>query len=105
MVKDLPTSAGDMGSIPDPGRSLMSWTTGPQLLSLCIRAWEPQLLSPRAAATKAHTPWSPCSATGEANCTERLMIATREQLQLSAAREKPEQRQRPSRAQNNKNKM
>ena len=39
----------DMGSIPDPGRSHMPWTNQvrvPQLLRLCSRAWEPQLLKP-----------------------------------------------------------
>ena len=38
-----------MGSIPDPGRSHMPWTNQvrvPQLLRLCSRAWEPQLLKP-----------------------------------------------------------
>ena len=28
-----------------------------QLLRLCSRAWEPQLWSPRARVTEAHTPW------------------------------------------------
>ena len=40
MVKNLPATAGDMGSIPDPGRFLTLWGTGtdvPQLLSLCFR--------------------------------------------------------------------
>ena len=40
MVKNLPATAGDMGSIPGPGRFLMLWGTGtdvPQLLSLCFR--------------------------------------------------------------------
>jgi len=36
-----------------------------QQLSLCSRAWEPQLLSPCAAATEACTSWSLCSTTRE----------------------------------------
>ena len=36
-----------------------------QLLSLCSRAWEPQLLSPCAATTEARTSWSLCSTTRE----------------------------------------
>ena len=49
MVKNLPANAGDMGSIPDPGRSHISWSNYahvPQLLSLCPRARGLQLLSP-----------------------------------------------------------
>ena len=49
MVKNLPASAGDMGSIPDPGRSHIPQSNVarvPQLLSLCSRAQEPQLLKP-----------------------------------------------------------
>ena len=48
MVKNLCSSAEDKGSIPDQGRSHMSWTNWvpptPQLLSLCSRVQEPQLL-------------------------------------------------------------
>ena len=49
MGNNLPASAGDIGSIPDPGRSHMprgSSACEPQLLGLCSRAWEPQLLKP-----------------------------------------------------------
>ena len=49
MVKNLPASAGDMGLIPDPGGSVMAQSKQahtPQLLSLCSRAWKPQLLKP-----------------------------------------------------------
>ena len=48
VVKNLPTNAGDTGSISDPGRSHMlrsNCARAPQLLSLCSRAWEPQLLT------------------------------------------------------------
>ena len=47
--KNLPASAGDMGSSPGPGRSHMPWGNRarvPQLLSLRSRALEPQLLKP-----------------------------------------------------------
>ena len=59
VVKTPPANAGDTGSIPGPGRSHMpqsNWARVPQLLSLCSRAHEPQLLSPRAATTEAHVP-------------------------------------------------
>ena len=47
MVKSPSANAGDMGSIPDPGRSLMprsNQTDAPHLLSVCSRACEAQLL-------------------------------------------------------------
>ena len=56
MVKNPPAKAGDVGSIPDLGRSLHAT----RQLSVCTTATEPvlkslgpQLLSPRAVATKA----------------------------------------------------
>ena len=45
--KNLPASAGDMASIPGPGRFHMQWSN---------QAREPQPLSPHAAATEAHEP-------------------------------------------------
>ena len=51
VVENLPANAGDVGSIPGPGRSHVLWSNearAPQLLSLRSRAREPQLLSPRA---------------------------------------------------------
>ena len=59
MVKNPLANAGDMGSIPDPGRSHMLWSNSardPQLLSLCSRAHEPQLLSLRATTTETCAP-------------------------------------------------
>ena len=59
VVKNLPANAGDMGSSPGPGRSHMpqsNWARASQLLSLCSRAREPQLLSLRATTTEARTP-------------------------------------------------
>ena len=59
VVKNLPANAGDTGSSPGPGRSHMPRSNKacvPQLLSLCSRAREPQLLSLRATTTEAHVP-------------------------------------------------
>ena len=47
VVKSLPANAGDASSIPGPRRSHMPRSNkafAPQLLSLCPRAWKPQLL-------------------------------------------------------------
>ena len=59
VVKNPPSNAGDTGSIPGPGRSHITWSIQgrvPQLLSLCSRACEPQLLSPRGTTTEARAP-------------------------------------------------
>ena len=59
MVKNLPANAGDRGLSPGPGRSHMPRINEAhvlQLLSLCSRAREPQLLSPRATTTEARAP-------------------------------------------------
>ena len=59
VVKNPPANAGDTGSIPGPGRSYMPRSNkarARQLLSLCSRAHEPQLLSPRATTTEACIP-------------------------------------------------
>ena len=48
VVKNLPASAGDRGSIPDLGRSHMLQNNKacvPQLLCLCSRTQGPQVLS------------------------------------------------------------
>ena len=50
VVENPPVNAGDMGSSPGLGRSHMPRSNkahAPQLLSLCSRAREPQLLTPR----------------------------------------------------------
>ena len=59
MVENLPANAGDTGLSPGLGGSYMprsNWARAPQLLSLCSRAREPQLLSPRAATAEARAP-------------------------------------------------
>ena len=43
--ENLPVSAGDMASVPGPGRSHMPWGS---------QAWEPQLLSPHALESVLH---------------------------------------------------
>ena len=65
VVKNLPTSAGYMNSIPDLGSSHMLWNNEvhTQLLSLCSRVQDPQPLSPHVAPTEACRPQNPCSAT------------------------------------------
>ena len=75
VVKNPPANAGDTGSFPGPGRSqhaMEQLDHAPQLLSLCSRAWEPHLLSPRVAAREACTPWSPSSARREASAVRSL---------------------------------
>ena len=62
VVKNLPASGGDTGSILGLGTSHMPQgyqARVPQLLSVCSRAWGPQLLSPHAAATEAWVPLEP----------------------------------------------
>ena len=57
MVNNPSANAEDMASISGPGGSHMprsNLARGPQLLSLCSRAWKPKLMSARAATTKAH---------------------------------------------------
>ena len=59
VVKNPPANAGHMGSSPGPGRSHMprsNEASAPQLLSLCSRACEPQLLRPRATTTEVRAP-------------------------------------------------
>ena len=56
VVKDLPANAGDMGSVPHLGRSHMPVLLAPQLLSLCSKAQERQLLNPHTIATKTCVP-------------------------------------------------
>ena len=59
VVKNLPANAGDTGSVPDQGRSHMLRSNKahvPQLLSLCSRTLELQLLSPWTATTEPCVP-------------------------------------------------
>ena len=59
VAKNPPPNAGDVGLIPDLRKSHMPQSNSahePQLLSLCSKAWEPQLLSPRATTTETQAP-------------------------------------------------
>ena len=58
MGKNLPASAGDMDSIPDMGGS---HTLLEQLVSLCSRVWEPQLLSLHALEPQFHNNRNLCN--------------------------------------------
>ena len=118
-VKNPPANAGDTGSIPDPGRSHMlwsSWVCGPQLLSLHRRApgattteptfhncWNLNALGLNACALQEKpvlcNKRSPCSATREARALqqERPVLykrspcsATRKLSQWEASAPQPE---------------
>ena len=81
VVKKPPADAGDMGLMPDPGRSYMPWSHWDhvqQLLSLCSGAWVLQLLSPCTATTEARTPQSLRSIIREATSTRSLRTKTGE---------------------------
>ena len=59
MVRNPAANAEDVGLIPGLGRSHVAWSNEarvPQLLNLCSRAQELQLLHPCAAATEACEP-------------------------------------------------
>ena len=59
VVKNLPANAGNMDLIPGRGRFHMLQSNQvhvPQLMSLCSRVQELQLLSPCAVTAKAHAP-------------------------------------------------
>ena len=89
VIKNLPASVEAKGSIPDPGRSHVTWSNSapaPQLLSQRSRAQESQLWSPRTATAETHRPWSPCS-TREAPTMRSPHTVTREYLPLAATGE------------------
>ena len=100
-VKSPPAIAGDMGLIPGLGRSHIlqsNQAREPQLLSLCPRDQEPQLMGPHASTTEVHVPWSLCPAIREATAVRSQRIAAGEQPPLSATREVSMQQRRPSTA-------
>ena len=88
VVKNLPSNAGDVGSIPGWGTKI---PYASQQLSLCAATIEPVLQRLGAAPTEARGPWSPFSATTEATAIRSLYIATTDRPLLTAAREKPVQ--------------
>ena len=75
-------NAGDAGSVPDPGRSHMLLSIvacEPQLLNVCPRAWELQILKPGALKPVLHSK--------KATAVRSLCTATREQPPLTTTRE------------------
>ena len=94
VVKNSPATVGGMGLIPGLGRFHMSRSSEarvPQLLILCSRAQETQLLSPHTATPEAGKLQSLCPTTRE---------ATTMRSPCSTTREKSMQRRRPSTAKN-----
>ena len=99
VVKNLPANAGDAGSNPGPGRSHMlrnNKARAPQLLRLCSRAYEPQLLSPRATTTEAHMPRA-CALQREATAVHTVTKSSPRSPQLEKALA---QQRRPNAAKN-----
>ena len=98
VVENPPANAGYTGSSPGPGRSHRPQSNkarAPQILSLCSRAREPQLLSPHAATTEARTPrahapdkGSPRTATKSSPCSPQLEKARAQQWRPNAAKNK-----------------
>ena len=86
--KNPPANAGDIGLIPDLGRSYRlrgSKCYVPQLLSLCSRAWEPELPKPLHPLASDPPPEKPLQ--GE---------AWQQQLEtLAPTREKPKSNENP----------
>ena len=95
VVKNLHANAGNMGSIPDPGRSVMprgNWTHAPQRLSLCPGACEPQLLSLRVL--------EPVLCNKRSHGNEKLAHGQQRGAPSSPQSEKAHGATRPSRAKN-----
>ena len=72
-IKNLPTNAGDMGSIPGPARFHMLWNSKPLWHNYGAHALEPMLCNKRS------------------HCSEKPMHCNEEQPLLAATREKPVQ--------------
>ena len=98
-VKNLPANTGNTGAIPDLGRSQRSWSNwacAPQLFSLCSRVrelptrhkyWSLRALEPKLLNKRSHH--------NEKTCT-----ANRDMPLMSATREGPHSKRRPSTAKN-----
>ena len=80
VAESPPANAGDMGSVPGPGRSHMLWSNG----------------SPCVTATEARVPYSPHPATGEVTAMRSLRSPT--ETPLTTTRESPGGQQSPSTA-------
>ena len=91
VVKNLPANAGDKRFIPGQRSHVpeSNSVTIPQLLNLCFRFWEPQILKP--ACSRAHASWQK----KPLHWGARVL---RKWPPLAATREMPEQQQRLSTA-------
>ena len=81
MVRNLPANVEDTDLIPGLETSPMPWSNQAHaslVLNLSSIAGELPLMSPRAAPTEAHMPWSPFSAIREATAMRSPLTATRE---------------------------
>ena len=105
VVKNPPANAGDTGLSPGPGRSHMlrsNLARAPQLLSLCSRAHEPQLLSPcattpEARAPRARAPQQEKPPQWEAHALQQRAVPARQNQRKAHT-----QQWRPNAAKNNK---
>ena len=100
VLKNLPASAGDMGSIPDLGGFHMSQsneTRAPQLLSLRSRTREPQLLRSRATTTEACSPRA-CAPQREATSMRSPRTATKSSPHYPQLEKPCTQQRRPNTA-------
>ena len=94
VVKNPPANAGDIGSSPGLGRSHMQRSNkahAPQLLSLCSRACEPQLLKPACLEPvlcnkRSHHKRNPRTATKSGPCSLQLEKARAQQQRPNAAK-------------------
>ena len=101
VVKNLPASVGNTGSIPDPKRShIQQLRLCATLLSLCSGAHEPQFLSLRAApAEEAHAPRT-CAPQRETPPQGEAVYRSKQWPPRAATGEKPAQQQRICAAKN-----
>ena len=81
MVKNLPAKAGDLGSIPGPGRSHILWGSKPMHLN--YSAHEPQLQKPACPSTLSRAPKQMWPQQREAHALQ-LEKAHMQQQRLSA---------------------
>ena len=101
VVKNPPANTGDMGSSPGPGRSHMPWSNEArvsQLLSLCSRAREPQLLSPCATTTAPLVPKASAPQQREATAMRSPRTTTKSSPYSPQLEKARAQQQRPNAA-------
>ena len=97
VAKNPPASAADKDSIPDPRRYHMLWSNkdhAPQILSLCSRVQEPQLLKLMRPTVRA--------AAREATATRSPPITARVACRSSQPEESPQSNEDPAEPKTNK---